>query len=305
MSKLVKGQQTLVFHPTFGQAVRAFLLRAVALVFYLGSVLAINAVQVLSLVLLPFSRRLFRAVNRSLAEAWWESCVIGAERVCGVQPVISGDVLPENENALVFANHQQMADILAIMMVASRKGRLGDMKWFVKDALKYVPGIGWGMQFLDCLFVKRDWLSDKHRIRATFEKFLQNKIPIWLITFVEGTRITSKKLQNSQMHCGRKGLPVLNHVMIPKTRGFTAALEGLQGHLDAVYDITIAFDGGIPKLGQIYGGYVRRIFIDVRRFPLTSLPSSEPDQAQWLKDRFVRKDRILAAYFETGCFPCD
>jgi 1-acyl-sn-glycerol-3-phosphate acyltransferase len=158
------------------------------------------------------------------------------------------------------------------------------------------------MRFLDCIFVKRDWLADKNRILRTFEKFLSHRIPIWLITFVEGTRLTPTKLANSQKHCGRKGLPVLNHVLIPKTRGFTAALEGLEGHLDAVYDVTIGFDGGVPKLSQIYGGLVQKLFIDVRRFPIHELPKSEPDRAEWLKQRFVRKDKILSSFFSTGRF---
>lgn len=305
MAPLVQSQQPLVFHPTLFQALKARLLAAAAAVFYFGSILLINVLQMISLVILPFSRKAFRSINRAFANAWWSWCVVGAEKISGIQPVFSGDEIPCDENVIVFANHQQMADILAIMMFAWRKKRLGDMKWFVKHQLKYVPGIGWGMQFLDCIFVKRDWLADKRRIHATFDKFLNHGIPIWLITFVEGTRLTQKKLELCQQHCSRKGMPVLQHVMIPKTRGFTAALEGLQGHLDAVYDVTIGFDGGIPKLGQIYGGYVKRVFIDVRRFPLATLPPTEPERAEWLKQRFVRKDRILGTLFKTGHFPAE
>jgi lysocardiolipin and lysophospholipid acyltransferase len=79
-------------------------------------------------------------------------------------------------------------------------------------------------------------------------------------------------------------------------------LEGLEGHLDAVYDVTIGFDGGVPKLSQIYGGLVQKLFIDVRRFPIHELPKSEPDRAEWLKQRFVRKDKILSSFFSTGRF---
>ena len=62
-----------------------------------------------------------------------------------------------------------MADITFLMDFAYRKGRLGDMKWMVKDIIKYVPGVGWGMLFLDCIFVKRDWTTDKESIRKTFD----------------------------------------------------------------------------------------------------------------------------------------
>lgn len=52
---------------------------------------------------------------------------------------------------------------------AAAECELGDMKWMVKDIIKYVPGVGWGMLFLDCIFVKRDWTTDKESIRKTFD----------------------------------------------------------------------------------------------------------------------------------------
>lgn len=159
------------------------------------------------------------------------------------------------------------------------------------------------MQFLDCLFVKRDWLADKRKILTTFEKFLKYRIPIWLITFVEGTRITPAKQEKSQNYARRRNLPRLQHVMSPKTRGFTAAVEGLGSHIQAVYDITIGYEGGIPRIHHIVRGLVNRVHIDVRRFPVDALPNGEPELAAWLHQRFVRKDEILGQLFHSGRFP--
>ncbi len=264
--------------------------------FYFGTIVFINFLQMLSLVFLPFSRLLFRSVNRWFADLWWGWCVVGAEKVFGLEPVYTGDTVPENENALIFANHQQMPDIIAIMTLAHRKKRLGDMKWFVKDPLKYVPGIGWGMQFLDCIFVKRDWMADRRNIMRTFAKFREENIPIWLITFVEGTRLTEAKLHKSQAQSVRRSLPLLEHVMMPRTRGFVAALEGLEGHLTAVYDITIGYETGLPRLHHVFRGKVKRVHIDVRRFPLSALPKTEGERSDWLQQRFVRKDALMKAF---------
>ena len=209
-----------------------------------------------------------------------------------MQAIFTGDDIPRpGENAIVFANHQQMPDILVVMMLAYRKKRLGDMKWFVKNPIKWVPGVGWGMQFLDCIFVKRDWHADKRRVLGTFDKFLKNRIPIWLITFVEGTRITQEKLERSHRYCSRKGLPLTEHVMVPRTRGFTAAIEGLEGHLNAVYDVTIGYEGGIPRVHHFLRGLVKRVHIDVRRFPIESLPKSEPELARWFRIASSAKTR--------------
>jgi 1-acyl-sn-glycerol-3-phosphate acyltransferase len=271
-----------------------------ASVFYFGTIVFINFLQTLSLVLLPFSRKTFRSVNRWFADLWWGWCVVGAEKIFGLEPVFTGDPIPADENALVFANHQQMPDIIAIMTLAQRKKRLGDMKWFVKHPLKYVPGIGWGMQFLDCIFVKRDWMADRRNIMRTFAKFREENIPIWLITFVEGTRLTEAKLHKSQELSVRRSLERLDHVMVPRTRGFAAALEGLEGHLHAVYDITIGYEKGLPRLHHVFRGKVKRVHIDVRRFPLSSLPKSDEERAGWLQKRFVRKDALMKAFFASN-----
>ena len=122
-----------------------------------SSLIGFNLLQTLSLTLKPVSRRAFRRINRWCANTWWGVCVVSVERINGTRLVLSGTDVPERENALVIANHQQMSDIPTIMAYALRKHRLGDLKFFVKQAIKWVPGVGWGMQFIDCPFIKRNW----------------------------------------------------------------------------------------------------------------------------------------------------
>ena len=116
--------------------------------------------------------------------------MLWSKHVFQVDFVFSGDDLPQGENTLVVANHQSMADILVLMPLARRQARLGDMKWFAKDIIKYFPGVGWGMLFLDCLFLKRDWMADRSRIDQTFSKIRDHGVPFWVISFSEGTRRT-------------------------------------------------------------------------------------------------------------------
>lgn len=262
----------------------------------LSTILVVNVVQTASLVVRPFSKRLFRRVNRTCAQVWWGMCVLGSESLYGIRPVITGDPIPDRENAVVVANHQQMADILALMMLGWRKKRLGDMKYFVKDVLKYVPGIGWGMVFLDCLFLKRNWEQDQTTIHATFDRFLVENIPVWLVSFVEGTRITPAKLARSQQYARQKGLPVFENVLLPRTKGFLATLQAMRRHLDAVYDVTIAYPDGIPTWWQYLGGWVRVIHVHVRRYPIAELPTEAEPLSAWLVDRFGEKDRYLTAF---------
>lgn len=278
-------------------------LRVVPPVAFLGTTLmGLNGAQTASLVLLPFSPRGFRAFNRWAAERWWGACVSLSRSVNGVSVVVTGDPIPDGENAIVILNHQDMADITFVLDYAETKGRLGDLKWMVKDVIKYVPGVGWGMLFLDCIFLKRDWAEDKESIRRTFARLRDNDVPVWLLSFSEGTRITADKLAAAKEHARSHGMPEPRHVLLPRPKGFTATVEGLRDHVGAVYDITIGYEGGVPTIGQFVRGLSPRAHLHVRRFPIDELPADEPGLAEWLRARFVEKDELLERYYATGSF---
>ena len=265
--------------------------------------IAVNVLQVLSLVLVPFSRRAFRRFNREVADWYWSVCVWSGSAVWGIHPVVTGDALPERENALCMSNHQQMPDITTIMALAKRKNRLGDLKFFVKDIIKWIPGVGWGMLFLDCLFVKRRWADDRESIEQTFRSINTGKVPIWLILFPEGTRIRPHKLEKSRRYAKEKGLALLDHLLVPRTKGFVASVIGLKEHIQAVYDVTIGYKGGVPTLWQLVMGYTRVAHLHVRRFSVKDLPEAGEALAAWLHERWKEKDRLLAYFYENGAFP--
>jgi 1-acyl-sn-glycerol-3-phosphate acyltransferase len=221
----------------------------------------------------------------------------------GVELVVSGDLIPPRENAIVVVNHQNMPDITFLMDFARQKGRLGDMKWIVKEPIKYFPGIGWGMLFIDCVFVKRDWAKDRDSVRRTFAKLRDKKIPVWLISFSEGTRITPPKLAKSQAYAREQGLPEPRHTLLPRTKGFVATVEGLRDHVAAVYDLTLGYEGGVPTLGQFVKGYAPRAHLHARRFPIETLPSDAEGLSDWLRDRFQEKDELLERFYAQGEFP--
>jgi len=268
-----------------------------------ASLLVFNAAQTASLALLPFSRRAFRRFNRWCANTWWGACVVASQRLNGTRLVVTGENLPSNENALVLANHQDMPDIVALMILARSKRRLGDLKFFVKQALKWVPGVGWGMQFISCPFVRRDWTTDRERIRRTFDTLVREGIPVWLVSFAEGTRSTPDKLRESAEWALANGIEATRHVLVPRSKGFAATIEGLGSHLHAVYDVTIGYVDGVPTLWQYITGSVKRIHVHVRRFPIESLPKLEHELRDWLIDCYREKDALLEHYYSTGAFP--
>ena len=282
---------------------KGFVSGSIASVFLFSTLLAFNALQTASLLIRLFSPKAFRRVNRWMAKVWWGWCALGAEKFYGTTLIMSGDDVPKRENAIVILNHQDMADITVIFSFARAKERVGDLKWFVKDILKYVPGVGWGMLFIDCLFIKRDWTADRDYIHRVFRNILNYQVPIWLMTFVEGTRVRPEKIARSREYAEKQGLTPLEHVLVPRTKGFVASVQSLRGHIDAVYDLTIGYVDGVPTLWQWIKGYVRRVHLNVRRFAIDAMPEDGEALSSWLMSRFQEKDLLLDYYYAHSAFP--
>lgn len=287
---------------TYRPGLRGWLVALPVVTFGMGSLILLNAIQLASLVVRPWSRKAFRKVNRRIAALWWGGCVVVAEKFNGTRIIVTGDDVPQDENALLVVNHQQMPDITALLAYSRSKGRTGDLKFFVKHALKWVPGIGWGMQFLSCPFLRRDWSRDRTRVARTFETLVGERIPMWLVTFAEGTRVTKAKLATTAAWAAERGLEPTRHVLLPRTKGFVATIEGLGQHIEAVYDITIAYHDGVPTLWQYITGGVDHIHLHVRRFTRAELPESTTALSAWLIDRFREKDELLEHFYHHGSF---
>ncbi len=290
-----KGIRARLFAPIFG---------TIIMIALFSSLLFFNVVQTLSLIIRLFSPTAFRRANRWMANRWWGWCDKTALKAYDIKVVTSGDSLPMRENAVVIMNHQEMTDITVMFNLARAKDRIGDLKWFVKDKLKYVPGVGWGMLFLDCLFVKRDWTSDSGYIQQVFKKMLEHRIPAWIIIFAEGTRIKPQKLADSQQFARDRGLEPPQHTLFPRTKGFVATVQAMRGgHVTAVYDFTIGYTQGVPTLWQWIKGYVPRVNVYTRRFDINDLPEQDEALEAWLIECYQEKDALLDAYYRDGVFP--
>ena len=269
----------------------------------LSALIGINVLQTLSRAIRPVAPRLFRRINRWCAGTWWGWCVTFARKFNRTGIVFSGEDVPQRENVIIVVNHQQMPDIAALMDFSRTKDSLGDLKFFVKTAIKWFPGVGWGMQFLDCPFVKRNWTADRDTVTRTFRHIVDHDVPVWLVSFVEGTRSTVAKIESGRDYARSQGLTLTRHVLPPRSKGFVASVQGLGDHVIAVYDVTIGYIDGVPNLWQFIKGSVQQVHMHVRRFPVEDLPQIEDDLRQWLLDRFVEKDRLLEHFYTIGAFP--
>lgn len=271
-----------------------------------GFWIAFNLVQILlplailhllqfpSLLLLFFSKKLFRRYNRRLAAVVWGWWAFSMQHLLRLRVRFEGDVVAQDENAIVLCNHQAMTDILVLLCLAAGKGRIGDLKWLVKDAIKYVPGVGWGMLFMECVFLKRAWAEDEEKIINAFNKYKAEQIPLWMIMFPEGTRFKPSKLAASLEFTAQQGLPPLRHVLFPRMKGFYTAISGLNGYVKSIYSVTIAYADKAPKLYQLFRRDLINVRCHVRKIEAATLPSSLKELGAWLTEDFYLKDQLLA-----------
>lgn len=85
------------------------------------------------------------------------------------------------------------------------------------------------------------------------------------------------------------------------------AVQHLQEKLDAVYDVSVFYEGSVdsatgmrrdaPQLVDFLMGRCRRVHIKVRRIPFKQVPKSEDGLKVWLHELFVEKDRLLRPFF--------
>jgi len=272
-----------------------FIRGILAFLFLFSYILLINIIQLSSIIFFPISKKVFRKINTLLAGSWW-STAEWVMKKSGINVVLSGDKLPEKENIILISNHQGISDIPVLFKLAKKGQQIDHMKWFIKDIVKYVPGIGWGMLFLDGLFLKRNWSKDRKKIEETFKKFFDNNIPIWLILFPEGTRFRPEKLKLMKRIAKSKKLPPLNHVLLPRAKGFIASVQGLRGHCKAVYDATIIYEGKPPTIADLVLGKVNKVYLHVKRFELSELADDEKSLNDWITQRYYIKDEMMAKY---------
>ncbi|OAD71325.1 hypothetical protein PHYBLDRAFT_170692 [Phycomyces blakesleeanus NRRL 1555(-)] len=222
----------------------------------------------------------------------------------------SGDHIPREESALVFSNHRSWIDYYMIHSVASRRNMLHNCKYFVKDSIKWLPFFGWGMWLAGFVFVRRNWTKDQKKIKKSFSKIKRMKTPVWIISYLEGSRFTTEKMIECQAFSKERGLPILQHVLTPRTKGFvTCVQEFRNSHVKCVYDFTIAYRHNIknnPSSGFLEAPSMVRLHtrrlspeydfhVHVKRFMIDELPEEEDALSGWVMERYVEKDRFLAS----------
>ncbi|KAI4176604.1 MAG: hypothetical protein LQ343_000895 [Gyalolechia ehrenbergii] len=307
--------------------------RALALgSYFISGCMAINASQFLGAPLylinedwynawIAFTKQSWGLLTTSMTQCWAPTVV----RVSGHKSV-RGELLKTTEGNLLsnfperlilIANHQIYTDWLYLWWIGYTNGMHGRIYVVLKESLRRIPIIGWGMQFSQFIFLKRNWEKDKDRLAAHLQKLNSNTLsPMWLMLFPEGTNLHPVTRKSSRKWADKNKIPDMQHQLLPRSKGLQFCIQQLRKTVPYLYDCTIAYEG--VSTGQYaseiftiqaayFGGKPpKSVNMYWRRFDVWSIPvDNNKDFDNWLRARWIEKDQLLENYQKTGRFPAD
>ncbi|MCJ1381369.1 hypothetical protein MMC17_004479 [Xylographa soralifera] len=186
----------------------------------------------------------------------------------------------------------------------------------LKESLKSIPVIGWGIQLSQFIFMKRNWEKDKPHLAAHLQKLNNPADPMWLLIFPEGTNLAPDTRQRSALWAETQGITDMHHLLLPRSTGLQFCLQQLHRTVPYIYDCTIAYEGvkhgqyaqDIFTIQQAYlkGQPPKSVNMYWRRFAVSTIPFNDAKAFEhWLRSRWHEKDMLINGYLRTGRFPAD
>ena len=301
------------------QCVLAFLVTSVFLTVLVSLALVGNVLQILLLPVNVFSPAVAYHANSYIAGFLWTLCDLYFRlNGCSVELVYrdhkDGAIVKDGQgpkaqnqtSAIVISNHRFFGDFFLIHKWAIKSKMLPYCKYFAKDSLKWVPGFGWGMWLIGFIMVKREWMRDAQRITRTFNSYISMPhLPVWIVSYVEGSRFTPRKCAKSGEYARERGLAPLKHLLLPRTRGFTAAVNAfrLSKHVQTVYDLLLIYShptkgfGATPTVWDFFTGKLNKYTytVHVTRYDIKEIPEDPEEAGKWLYNVYEKNDLELDA----------
>ncbi|TKS76226.1 Acyl-CoA:lysophosphatidylglycerol acyltransferase 1 [Collichthys lucidus] len=243
------------------------------------------------------------------------------------------DVRPiSEEEAMVIVNHQSTGDVCTLMMCLQDKGTVvRKMMWLMDHVFKYT-NFGLVSLIHGDFFIRQGKAHrDKQLIylKDHLDKYYHSRDRKWIVLFPEGGFLR-KRRETSQLFAKKHSLPHLTHVTLPRLGATHVILKTLAAQqengsvgsdtgtpnqtgnkrkgLQWVIDVTIAYPKARPMDIQtwIFGYRPPTVtHVHYRMYPIKEVPMEAEALTDWLYQRFVEKEELLAHFYDTGSFPLE
>ena len=209
---------------------------------------------------------------------------------------------------LVISNHQSWTDI--ILLQSYLYGKIPPLKFFTKQQLIWVPGIGLAMYVLGFPYVKRVSKAqikanpnlrnaDRDNIAEACKGFKNH--PTSILNFLEGTRRTSAKQLNQSSD--------YKNLLKPKIGGIEYVIKDMGDYLHKLIDVTIVYPDGTPTFWQFVKGECRSVKFVVSHYdiPKEVLVDNDIERRSslsgWIKTIWMQKDQQISEMTQTTNVP--
>uniref|UniRef100_A0A8H8CPN0 Phospholipid/glycerol acyltransferase domain-containing protein n=1 Tax=Psilocybe cubensis TaxID=181762 RepID=A0A8H8CPN0_PSICU len=172
---------------------------------------------------------------------------------------------------VLIANHQVYADwwyAWCLTYFMSPQGIHRYVYITLKKSLRWVPIVGWGMQFFKFIFLARSWASDRQQLArdlATLGREAEREgKPLCFMLYPEGTLVSKDTRPKSKKYAEKMGITDMKHILLPRSTGLHYSLRSLAPRIPdlRLFDLTVAYPG-IPPLGYGQDYYtLRSLFFD-------------------------------------------
>ncbi|XP_058507393.1 1-acyl-sn-glycerol-3-phosphate acyltransferase epsilon [Solea solea] len=255
--------------------------------------------------------RLYHGLDDRLYCIYQSMVLFFFENYTGVEIVIYGDIPKNKENVIYLSNHQCTVDWIIADMLAIRQSAIGHVRYVLKDGLKWLPLYGWYFSQHGGIYVKRSAKFNEKTMQKKLLSQTQSGAQMYLVIFPEGTRYNPELkniIADSQAFATKEGLAVLKHTLTPRMKASHIAIETMKGHLDAVYDVTVAYEGTLdssgqrrpaPSMPEFLCKECPRVHIHFDRVDIKEIPAEPLFFRRWLHERFEIKDRLLTDFYES------
>lgn len=307
------------------QPVRALCLA----ILFLSSSIAIQTTQNLGAPLYFINRKVFYAYIARTKQSFGILCCLIHQCFSPTVVILTGEKsfhkmmretddgrveLDFDERIVLIANHQLYLDWIYLWWAAYAARMHGAIYIILKESLKHIPLIGWGMQYYGFIFLARNMATDKPRFEHRLQRLSESDDwPLWLLIFPEGTNYSPKSLKKSEAFSKKVDIPNTRNVLLPRANGLYFCVKNLKPSVKYIYDCTLAYDG-VPQGDcghdhfNLWSTYVKDRSTNVvhmhwRKFEVGKIPlANVEDFGKWLQARWVEKDDMLDFYYKTGSF---
>ncbi|KAG9222993.1 hypothetical protein CCMSSC00406_0000318 [Pleurotus cornucopiae] len=172
------------------------------------------------------------------------------------------------KKSVLIANHQMYADWWYAWCLAYFMDAQKDVFIVLKKSLKWLPIVGWGMQFFRFIFLARSWASDRVALARQLSRLgkqaQEEDKPFLFLLYPEGTLVSKDTRPISKKFAEKQGISDMKHTLLPRSTGLHHSLRSLVPRIPRLklIDATVVYPG-IPPMGYGQTYYtLRSIFMN-------------------------------------------